>query len=88
MTVTVTGRPGERVQPGDHMTNYGPTVVAYRGIAGDPDRVAALDADLAALARRFDVGGGAMEWEYLLLTATVRGRRLARDVSGSVGRSG
>jgi hypothetical protein len=33
--------------------------------------VAALDADLAALARRFDVGG-AMEWEYLLLTATTR----------------
>ena len=51
-------------------TNYGPTVVAYRGIAEEPDRVAALDADLAALARRFDVGGGAMEWEYLLLTAT------------------
>ena len=51
-------------------TNYGPTVVAYRGIADDPDRVAALDANLAALARRFDVGGGAMEWEYLLLTAT------------------
>ena len=50
-------------------TNYGPTVVAYRGIADDPERVAALDADLAALARRFDVGGGAMEWEYLLLTA-------------------
>jgi len=53
-------------------TNYGPTVVAYRGIAEDPDRVAALDADLTALARRFDVGGGAMEWEYLLLTATTR----------------
>jgi ubiquinone/menaquinone biosynthesis C-methylase UbiE len=53
-------------------TNYGPTVVAYRGIADDPERVAALDADLAALARRFDVGGGAMEWEYLLLTATTR----------------
>ena len=49
--------------------NYGPTVVAYRGIADEPDRVAALDTDLAALARRFDVGGGAMEWEYLLLTA-------------------
>jgi hypothetical protein len=57
-------------------TNYAPTVVAYRGIAEEPDRVAALDADLAALARRFDVGGGAMEWEYLLLTATSRGRRL------------
>jgi SAM-dependent methyltransferase len=53
-------------------TNYGPTVVAYKGIAEEPDRVAALDADLAALARRFDVGDGAMEWEYLLLTATAR----------------
>ena len=52
--------------------NYGPTVVAYRGIADDPDRVAALDADLAALARRSDLGGGAMEWEYLLLTARTR----------------
>jgi hypothetical protein len=52
--------------------NYGPTVVAYRGIADEPDRVAALDTDLAALARRFDVGGGAMKWEYLLLTATTR----------------
>jgi SAM-dependent methyltransferase len=53
-------------------TNYGPTVVAYRGIADDPERVAALDADLAALARRHDLGGGAMEWEYLLVTTTAR----------------
>lgn len=53
-------------------TNYGPTVVAYKGIADDPERVAALDAELAALARRSDVGGGAMDWEYLLLTATTR----------------
>ncbi len=50
-------------------TYYGPTVAAYRGIADEPDRVAALDADLAALARRHDLGGGAMEWEYLLVTA-------------------
>jgi hypothetical protein len=34
--------------------------------------VAALDADLAALARRYDLGGGAMEWEYLVVTATTR----------------
>ena len=52
-------------------TNYGPTVVAYRGIADDPERVAALDAELVALARSHDVGGGAMDWEYLLLTATL-----------------
>jgi ubiquinone/menaquinone biosynthesis C-methylase UbiE len=53
-------------------TYYGPTVAAYRGIADEPDRVAALDADLAALARRYDLGGGAMEWEYLVVTATTR----------------
>lgn len=55
-------------------SNYGPTVAAYRGIAGDPDRVAALDRDLAELARRNDVGKGrtVMEWEYLLLTARKR----------------
>jgi hypothetical protein len=52
--------------------HYGPTVAAYRGIADEPERVAALDADLVALARRHDLGGGAMEWEYLLVTATAR----------------
>ncbi|MEE2032940.1 class I SAM-dependent methyltransferase [Rhodococcus chondri] len=48
---------------------YGPTIAVYRAIADDPDRVAALDRDLADLARRHDLGGGAMDWEYLLLTA-------------------
>jgi ubiquinone/menaquinone biosynthesis C-methylase UbiE len=51
---------------------YGPTVAAYRNVAADPQRVAALDADLAALAQRHDTGSpGAtvMEWEYLLVTA-------------------
>lgn len=50
---------------------YGPTIVAYRNVADHPDRVAALDRDLAALATRYDIGTGAtaMEWEYLLLTA-------------------
>ncbi len=50
---------------------YGPTIAAYRGLADDAARVAALDADLADLARRFDIGAGdglVMEWEYLLLT--------------------
>ncbi len=44
---------------------------AYRNIADDPERVAALDHDLAALAARYDRGTGAivMDWEYLLLTA-------------------
>jgi len=48
---------------------YGPTIAAYRGIADDPERVAALDRDLADLARRHDRGAGVMDWEYLLLTA-------------------
>ncbi|WP_212998154.1 class I SAM-dependent methyltransferase [Winogradskya consettensis] len=51
---------------------YGPTVATYRRIAGNPERVAALDRDLAGLARSHDLGGGAMDWEYLLLTATAR----------------
>jgi ubiquinone/menaquinone biosynthesis C-methylase UbiE len=56
-------------------TNYGPTIVAYRGIAEDPDRIDALDRDLADLARRFDYGTDTtvMDWEYLLLTARNRG---------------
>ena len=48
--------------------NYGPTIAAYRGIADDPDRVAALDADIAALADR-SRDGMSMGWEYLVLTA-------------------
>jgi hypothetical protein len=54
--------------------NYGPTIAVYRGIADDPSRVAALDAGLDGLARRFSPGGsGGMEWEYLLVTARRRG---------------
>ena len=54
---------------------YGPTIAVYRAIADDPDRVAALDEDLADLARRHDVGTGGtvLDWEYLLLTARTRG---------------
>ena len=51
--------------------NYGPTIAVYRFIAEDAARVEALDRDLADLARAADLGGGAMEWEYLL----VSGRR-------------
>ena len=40
-------------------------------IADDPARTAALDEDLAALGDRY-VGAGAMEWEYLLVTARRR----------------
>ena len=49
-------------------TNYGPTIAVYKAIADSPERVAALDAELAALGDRF-MGDGAMEWEYLLVTA-------------------
>ncbi|GII76488.1 hypothetical protein Sru01_14700 [Sphaerisporangium rufum] len=54
--------------------NYGPTVAAYRGLAGDAERVAALDRDLTELARRHDRGSGAtvLDWEYLLVTARRR----------------
>jgi hypothetical protein len=56
-------------------TVYGPTIAVYRGIADDPERVAALDRDLTALAARFDRGAGGelvMDWEYMLLTARTR----------------
>src|SRR5262249_22708679 len=53
---------------------YGPTIAVYRGLADDPKRAAALDAELAELARRHDRGTGrtVMEWEYLLFTARKR----------------
>ncbi len=49
-------------------TNYGPTIAAYRGIADDPERVAALDRDLVDLARPL-VGPQGADWEYLLVVA-------------------
>jgi SAM-dependent methyltransferase len=50
---------------------YGPVVAAYQRISDDPEKVAALDEELAELARRHDNGGAstAMDWEYLLITA-------------------
>lgn len=51
---------------------YGPVVATYRGLADQPERVAALDAALDALAARHLNGGRRMEWEYLLLTARRR----------------
>lgn len=47
---------------------YGPTIAVYRSLADDPDRTAELDAALAALGDAA-LTGGAMAWEYLLLTA-------------------
>ncbi|MDN3495799.1 class I SAM-dependent methyltransferase [Planococcus sp. APC 4015] len=49
--------------------NYGPTIAVYRFLGDDASRMAALDADLAALGDRF-LREGAMDWEYLLITAT------------------
>ena len=54
-------------------SHYGPTIAAYRNVGDDPGRIAALDADLVALAERFDRGSDGvlvLEWEYLLVTAT------------------
>ena len=51
---------------------YGPTVAAYRGLADDPGRVAALDDALDALAAQQLGDGSTMQWEYLLLTARRR----------------
>jgi len=52
---------------------YGPTVAIYRSLADDPERKAALDAELDALAARHLTtspdGRQTMEWEYLLWTA-------------------
>jgi ubiquinone/menaquinone biosynthesis C-methylase UbiE len=48
---------------------YGPTIAVYRAIADEPARVAELDAALATLARTHDLGSGAMDWEYLVVTA-------------------
>jgi SAM-dependent methyltransferase len=48
---------------------YGPTIAVYRNIADDPDRVAALDADIAAVGDSVLSSASTMEWEYLLLTA-------------------
>jgi SAM-dependent methyltransferase len=50
-------------------TLYGPTIAVYRNIEGDPDRVAALDADIAQVGDSVLSGSSTMEWEYLLLTA-------------------
>jgi ubiquinone/menaquinone biosynthesis C-methylase UbiE len=51
--------------------NYGPTAAAYRGLADEPERSAALDAALDELAVTHNRSpeGLTMDWEYLLLTA-------------------
>ena len=51
-------------------TNYGPTIAAYRGLAGDLSRTAQLDQALVDLGERFRTPDGRLEWEYLLVVAT------------------
>ena len=50
---------------------YGPTIAVYRANADHPDKVAALDRELADLVRRFDRGSTTtvLDWEYLLVVA-------------------
>jgi SAM-dependent methyltransferase len=52
--------------------NYGPTIAAYRGLAGEPEQADALDAQLAELGDRYLARTSTMEWEYLLVTARKR----------------
>jgi SAM-dependent methyltransferase len=56
-------------------SRYGPTIAAYRNVGTDADRAAALDADLAELARVHDLEPGktVLDWEYLLVTARKAG---------------
>jgi SAM-dependent methyltransferase len=51
-------------------SHYGPTIVAYRGLADDPARTAELDQALLDLAKRFRTPDGGIAWEYLLVVAT------------------
>ena len=54
--------------------HYGPTITARKANAADPQRLAALDADLAALGEREGSvvdGRFTMGWDYLVVTATV-----------------
>ncbi|RZS77554.1 ubiquinone/menaquinone biosynthesis C-methylase UbiE [Motilibacter rhizosphaerae] len=51
--------------------HYGPTIAAYRNVADDPERTAALDQILVDLAETHGVTSGSFGWEYLLLVADV-----------------
>jgi SAM-dependent methyltransferase len=53
-------------------TLYGPTISVYRNIEGEPDRVAALDADIARVGDSVLSSSSTMGWEYLLVTARKR----------------
>jgi len=50
-------------------TCYGPTVAVARSLEGDADRMRAYDAALDGVAGAAMDASGAMDWEYLLVTA-------------------
>ncbi|WP_027007503.1 class I SAM-dependent methyltransferase [Conexibacter woesei] len=56
--------------------NFGPTIMAFRALAGEPERAAELDAALLAFAERTnraapgDAGGARYELEYVLVVGT------------------
>lgn len=51
--------------------HYGPTIAAYRGLADDAERTAALDREMVALADQH-LTDGVMHWEYLLVVTRRR----------------
>ncbi len=51
---------------------YGPTIAVYKNIGDDPERVAALDADIARVGDSVLSSSSTMEWEYLLVVAHKR----------------
>src|SRR5690606_1958838 len=57
---------------------FGPTIAAYAGIAGDPQRVAGLDRDFLAYAQRHNLAGPGESarygYDYLLVVAVRAGR--------------
>lgn len=71
-TIRVTRFAGAQDFLGFFKRCYGPTIAAYAGLSEQPERAAALDADLIALAEREQSGPGVMDLEYLLVTATRR----------------
>jgi ubiquinone/menaquinone biosynthesis C-methylase UbiE len=78
-------------QPDDFLhyfkSHYGPTISVYKYLAGDEEKVKALDQALTAVAATYsDAHGDApsqMDWEYLLLTARkVRAGERSGDRTG------
>jgi ubiquinone/menaquinone biosynthesis C-methylase UbiE len=56
-----------------YQTYFGPTIMTYRSIAGDPERTAALDAALLELATRMNLAADGeparYEFEYVIVVA-------------------